>query len=344
MGIDRRFFGWLPDGRRVDLFSLKSKDLIVEVTNYGGVIRSIVVPDSNGVLGDIVHGFENLEGYLRGHSYFGSVVGRYANRIAGGRFKLDGVEYRLAQNDGANHLHGGVQGFDKVLWSAETSNSSLILSYASRDGEEGYPGNLTAKVTYAVTHRGDLVVEYEASTDKPTVVNLTNHTYFNLACSGDILDHEVTLHASYFTSTRKDLIPTGEITSVEGTPMDFRNPTRIGERINSPYEQIVNGRGYDCNWVVDGEIGELRLAAEVYDPSSGRELKVSTTQPGVQFYTGNFLDGSLHGKGRAYGWRSGFCLETQHYPDSPNQPLFPSTVLRPGGMYREKTIFRFHSA
>jgi aldose 1-epimerase len=343
MGIDRRLFGRLPDGRHVDLFSLTANDLIVEVTNYGGIIKSIVVPDSHGARGDIVHGFENLDGYLRGHPYFGSVVGRYANRIAGGRFRLDGVEYRLAQNDGENHLNGGVQGFDKVLWSAETSDSSLILSYVSRDGEEGYPGNLAVKVTYIVTHRGELVIQYEASTEKPTVVNLTNHTYFNLACGGDVLDHHVTLHASYFTPVRKDLIPTGEIASVEGTPMDFRNPTRIGERINSSYEQIVNGRGYDCNWVVDGEIGKLKLAAEVHDPSSGRELEVSTTQPGVQFYTGNFLNGSLHGKGRVYGSRSGLCLETQHYPDSPNQPIFPSTVLRPGGIYREKTIFRFHS-
>lgn len=344
MGIDRRVFGRLPDGRRADLFSLTAKDILVEVTNYGGVIKSVVVPDSHGVPGDIVHGFEDLEGYLGCHPYFGSVVGRYANRIAGGRFRLDGVEYKLAQNDGANHLSGGVRGFDKVLWGAETSDSSLILSYVSRDGEEGYPGNLAAKVTYIVAHRGELAVEYEASTDKPTVVNLTNHTYFNLACSGNVLEHRVTLHASRFTPAKKDLVPTGEIMSVEGTPMDFRNPTRIGERINSPYEQIVNGRGYDCNWVVDGEIGELRLAAEVFEPSSGRELEVRTTQPGVQFYTGNFLDGSLHGKGRVYGRRSGFCLETQHYPDSPNQPLFPSTVLRPGETYREKTVFRFQSA
>jgi aldose 1-epimerase len=343
MVIDRRVFGRLPDGRSVDLFRLTAGDVTVEVINFGGIIRSIVVPDSNGMPGDIVHGFEDLEGYLGRHPWFGSVCGRYASRIAGGRFRLDGVEYTLAKNDGANHLHGGVRGFDKVLWNAKASGSRLILSYTSRDGEECYPGNLTAKVTYTATRRGELVTEYEASTDKPTVVNLMNHTYFNLACSGDILDHEVTLHASHFTPVRSDLIPTGEIAGVKGTPMDFTSPTRIGERINSPYEQIINGKGYDCNWILDGKMGELRPAAEVYDPSSGRELEISTTQPGVQFYTGNMLDGSLRGKGRTYGWRSGLCLETQHYPDSPNQPRFPSTVLRPGETYREKTVYRFHA-
>jgi aldose 1-epimerase len=343
MVIDRRVFGKLLDGRRVDLFRLAAGDLVIEVINYGGIIRSIVVPDSNGVLGDIAHGFEDLEGYLGSHPWFGAVCGRYASRIAGGRFSLDGVEYRLAKNDGANHLHGGVRGFDKVLWGAETSDSSLILSYTSRDCEEGYPGNLSAKVTYSVTDRGELVTKYEASTDKPTVVNLMNHTYFNLACSGDILNHELTLHASHFTPVRSDLIPTGEIASVKGTPMDFTSPTRVGERINSPYEQIINGKGYDCNWILDGKMGELSPAAEVYDPSSGRKLEISTTQPGVQFYSGNFLDGSLHGKGRVYEWRSGLCLETQHFPDSPNQPRFPSTVLRPGETYREKTVYRFHA-
>jgi aldose 1-epimerase len=342
MVVKRRVFGKLPDGRRVDLFRLTAGEIIIEVINYGGIIRSIVVPDSKGVAGDIVHGFEDLEGYLGTHPWFGSICGRYASRIAGGRFSLDGVEYRLAKNDGANHLHGGVRGFDKALWKAKTSSSSLILSYMSPDGEEGYPGNLTTKVTYTATHRGELVTEYEASTDKPTVVNLMNHSYFNLACSGDILDHEVTLHAGYFTPVRSDLIPTGEIASVKGTPMDFTSPTRIGERINSPYEQIINGKGFDCNWILDGKMGELRLAAEVYDPSSGRGLEISTTQPGIQFYTGNMLDGSLHGKGRIYGWRSGLCLETQHFPDSPNQPRFPSTVLRPGERYREKTAYKFH--
>jgi aldose 1-epimerase len=344
MVVDRRVFGRLPDGRRVDLFRLKAGDVIVEIINYGGIIRSIVVPDSNGVSGDIVHGFEDLEGYLGANPWFGSICGRYASRIAGGRFGLDGVEYRLAQNDGANHLHGGFRGFDKALWGAQMSNSSLILSYTSRDGEEGYPGNLTARVTYTASRRGELVTEYEASTDKPTVVNLMNHTYFNLECRGDILSHEVTLHASYFTPVRSDLIPTGEIVSVKGTPMDFTSPTRIGEHINSPYEQIINGKGYDCNWILDGKMGELRLAAEVYDSSSGRRLEISTTQPGVQFYTGNMLDGSIRGKGRTYGWRSGLCLETQHFPDSPNQPRFPSTVLRPGERYREKTVYRFHAA
>ncbi len=342
MGVSRRAFGALPDGRGVDLYTLKGGDVEVDATNYGCIITSIRLPDSSGAVGDVVHGFETLDGYLGGHPYFGAVVGRYANRIGGAGFALDGAEHRLARNDGENSLHGGLRGFDKVLWDAEVRGDSLRLSYLSRDGEEGYPGNLKAAVTYSLGKRGDLTVDYEATTDRATVVNLTNHTYFNLSGSGDILGHELTLDAERFTPSGGGLIPTGEVRSVAGTPMDFRQPRRIGERIGERYEQLLLGGGYDCNWVVDGEPGRLRRAATVRDPGSGRAMVVFTTQPGVQFYSGNFLDGALRGKGRVYGRRSGLCLETQHYPDSPNKPGFPSTVLRPKGKYHEKTVFRFH--
>jgi len=342
MGIEKRPFGSLLDGRVADLYALKSGEIEAQITNYGGIITSLKVPDENGNAGDIVHGFETLDGYLGKQPYFGCIVGRFVNRIGGARFKLDGAEYKLAKNDSENTLHGGVKGFDKVLWDAEVRGNSLRLSYLSRDGEEGYPGNLNASVTYTL-YRDELSIDYEATTDKPTVVNLTNHTYFNLSCGGDILGHELTLDADYFTPAGEGLIPTGEVKSVAGTPMDFRTPTRVGARIASRDEQIVKGGGYDCNWVVNGEPGLLRRAATVRDSVSGRALVVFTTQPGVQFYTGNFLDGSLRGKGRVYGRRSGLCLETQHYPDAPNKPEFPSATLRPGERYREKTIFRFHA-
>jgi len=342
MGIESRPFGALPDGRVANLYTLSSGEIEAKITNYGGIITSLKVPDGRGEPGDIVHGFETLDRYLGGHPYFGSIVGRYANRIGGASFTLDGKEYGLAKNDGENSLHGGLRGFDKVLWDAQTSCDSLRLSYLSRDDEEGYPGNLKATVTYAL-NRDEFSMEYEAVTDKPTVVNLTNHTYFNLSCGGDILGHELTLDADCFTPAGKDLIPTGEVRSVAGTPMDFRRPTRIGARINSRDEQLINGVGYDCNWVVNGEGGRLRRAATVRDPVSCRAFVVLTTQPSIQFYTGNFLDGTLRGKGRLYTRRSGLCLETQHYPDSPNQPGFPSTVLRPGERYHEKTVFRFHA-
>ncbi|MFA5868798.1 MAG: aldose epimerase family protein, partial [Candidatus Bathyarchaeia archaeon] len=293
MGVSKRPFGRLPDGRGVDLYTLSAGDVEVDATNYGCIITSIRVPDSAGGVGDVVHGFETLDGYLGKHPYFGAVVGRYANRIAGARFGLDGAEYRLARNDGENSLHGGLRGFDKVLWDAEARGDALRLSYLSRDGEEGYPGNLKAAVTYALGKNGDLSIDYEATTDRATVVNLTNHTYFNLSGGGDILRHELTLDAEQFTPSGKGLIPTGEVRSVAGTPMDFRHPKRIGERIDNRYEQLALGGGYDCNWVVDGEAGRLRRAATVRDPGSGRAMVVLTTQPGVQFYTGNFLDGTL---------------------------------------------------
>ena len=340
MGILRDSFGMLPDGRDVDLYTLSTSGIEVQVMNYGATITSIKVPDCQGVMGDIVHGFESLEGYLGPHPYFGCIVGRYANRIGGARFTLDGHEYQLAKNDGENSLHGGFRGFDKVLWRGEVWGDSLRLIYISGDGEEGYPGELRAEVEYSLKE-SELIIDYHATTDKPTVVNLTNHTYFNLACTGDVLGHDLTLDADYFTPIGRGLIPTGELRSVAGTSMDFRGPHKIGERINSRDEQIVIGGGYDCNWVIIGESGKLRRTATVRDPLSGRAMVVLTTQPGVQFYTGNFLDGSMNGKGRVYSKHSGLCLETQHYPDSPNHPQFPSTVLRPGQIYHSTTIHKF---
>ena len=340
MGIEKRPFGAMSDGCSAALYTLKAGGIEAQITDYGGIIISLRVPDASGILGDIVHGFDTLDNYLGKQPYFGCIVGRYANRISGAEFRLDGVEYKLAKNDGANSLHGGLRGFDKVLWDAEARGDSLRLTYRSPDGEEGYPGNLDVAVTYTV--RGaELIIEYEAATDNPTVVNLTNHTYFNLACGGDVLSHELTLDAEYFTPAGRDLVPTGKVECVAGTPLDFRQPHVIGERIEARHDQIKFGGGYDCNWVVDGEAGTLRRAAIVREPISGRSFDVLTTQPGIQFYTGNFLDGTLRGKGRVYSRRSGFCLETQHYPDSPNKPNFPSTVLRPGESYHEKTVFRF---
>jgi aldose 1-epimerase len=341
MGIEKRPYGTLPDGRAVSLYKLASNEVEAQVTNYGGIITTMRVPDSKGEWGDIVHGFDALDEYLHGHPYFGCIVGRYANRIGGAIFGLDGREYQVAKNSGKNSLHGGLIGFDKVLWHTETKDSQLKLNYLSVDGEEGYPGNLQTTVTYSLKG-GDFSIDYEAKTDKPTVLNLTNHTYFNLNCGGDVNRHELTLDADYYTPTGRDLIPTGEIKNVAGTPLDFRQPYIIGGRIESRHEQIINGGGYDCNWIINGEPGKLRRAATVRDPVSGRVLVVFTTQPGIQFYTGNFLDGTIRGKGRVYTRRSGLCLETQHYPDSPNTADFPSTVLRPGELYCEKTVFRFH--
>ena len=340
MGIEKRPFGALPGRRSAALYTLKASGVEAQITDYGGIITSLRVPDASGGWGDVVHGFETLDDYLGKQPYFGCIVGRFANRIGCASFRLDGIEYELAKNDGTNSLHGGLSGFDKVLWDAEAMGNSLRLTYHSPDGEEGYPGNLDATVTY--TLRGaELIIDYEAATDKPTVVNLTNHTYFNLACGGDVLSHVLTLDAEYYTPAGMDLIPTGKIESVAGTPLDFRQPHVIGGRIEAHHDQIKYGGGYDCNWVIDSEAGNLRRAATVREPSSGRFFEVHTTQPGIQFYTGNFLDGTLTGKGRVYSRRSGLCLETQHYPDSPNKPNFPSTVLRPGEMYHEKTVFRF---
>jgi aldose 1-epimerase len=292
-----------------------------------------------------VLGFDTLQEYIDHNPYFGCITGRYANRIANGKFKLNRKEYQLAQNDGKNHLHGGVRGFDKRVWQARLIRTSTVvgvkLSYMSPDGEEGYPGNLAVAVTYTLSNHNTLRVRYTASTDKATVLNLTNHTYFNLAGEGDILHHQLMLNADYFTPTDATAIPLGKHADVTGTPMDFRQPSLIGERIEQEYEQLKLGHGYDYNWVINGRPGILRMAASVQDASSGRRLAVHTTQPGVQFYTGNYLN-NLPGKGGAiYPRRAGFCLETQHFPDSPNQPTYPTTVLKPGGQFSEATVFTF---
>ena len=305
------------------------------ISTYGGAITSLKTPDRHGNFGDIVLGFDTLDEYVRNPRYFGALIGRHANRIAGGKFSLNGVEYRLTKNDGANHLHGGFKGFDKRVWSARQDGNTLHLSYFSKDGEEGYPGNLTALVDYTLLDN-ELRIDYRATTDRDTIVNLTNHSYFNLRGEGTILDHELTLNADSFTPVSEDLIPTGEIRSVEGTPMDFRKPKAIGSHI--PDVQ------YDHNFVLNDWDGLPRLVARLYESISGRVLEILTTEPGMQFYSGNFLDGSMVGKnGVVYEKYTGLCLEPQHFPDAPNHPNFPSTVLRPGEEYNQTTIFRFLS-
>jgi aldose 1-epimerase len=348
-GIYVSDFGTMPDGKAVSLYTIQSPSgMKMTVTNYGATIVSLTAPDRNGVQDDVVLGFDTLDEYIAGSPYFGAIVGRYGNRIAGGSFELNGETYSLAQNNGENHLHGGVKGFDKVYWEASPfsmgSEHGLVMTYTSPDGDEGYPGSLQAKVTYLLTADNRLIVSYQAVTDKATPVNLTQHSYFNLAGPGSdtILDHELTIAADHFTPIDAGFIPTGEILSVEGTPFDFRTPTAIGARIDSPDEQLKNGLGYDHNFVLSDMSEGLKLAAKVYDRSSGRILEITTNEPGVQFYSGNFLDGTLTGKGgHTARYRSGFCLETQHFPDSPNQPTFPSTILEPGGLYATQTVFAF---
>ena len=343
--MTRAPFGKTADGQAVDAFTLKNANGIeVQAITYGGIITSLKVPDRNGAIGDIVLGFDSIDGYLKGHPFFGAIIGRYGNRIAKGKFSIDKQEYTLATNNGPNHLHGGARGFDKHVWQAEIlTENSLRLSRVSPDGEEGYPGNLQVEVIYSLTNYNELIVDYTATTDLPTHVNLTQHSYFNLAGSGaDILGHELMIDADRYTPVTSELIPTGELAAVAGTPFDFRTPAAIGARINAPHPQIKNGQGYDHNWVLNREGTALELAARVLEPSSGRTMEVATTEPGMQFYAGNFLDGTIVGKGGAkYGRRSGFCLETQHYPDSPNQPDFPSTLLRPGSTYTSRTVFKF---
>jgi aldose 1-epimerase len=342
-------FGTMPDGVRVVLYTLtNSSGMEVRLISYGAIIASIRVPDRNGRLDDVVTGHDNLEGYLTKSRFFGAVVGRYGNRIAGGRFTLDGRMYQLAQNNGPNHLHGGPKGFDKVVWSGAASEDprgpSVTFARKSPDGEEGYPGNLTVRITYTLTARNELIVDYSATTDKPTPINLTQHSYFNLAGdgSGDVLNHRLTLYADRYTPVDAGQIPTGELASVEGTPFDFRQETPIGARIDADHEQIRLGMGYDHNFVLTRSGPGLAPAARVVEPGTGRTLQVATTEPGVQFYSGNKLDGSLVGKGgHVYCTRTGFCLETQHFPDSPNRPEFPSTILRPGEEYRSTTVFTF---
>lgn len=343
-GVIRGPFGKMPDGKVVEVFTLtNAKGVEVRAITYGGIITSLRVPDRSGAMGDIVLGFDSLDAYLKGHPYFGAIVGRYGNRIGGGTFTLDGRTFKLVTNNGPNHLHGGTVGFDKAIWTGEpTSGAGVVFTHTSPDGDEEYPGTLKARVTYTLTDRNELVVEYHATTDKPTHVNLTQHSYFNLAESGDILGHALTIHADRFTPVDSTLIPTGELATVAGTPFDFRKPMAIGARINQPHEQLNHGGGYDHNFVLNGKAGDLRLAARLTDAKSGRTLDVSTTEPGLQFYSGNFLDGTLKGKGgQVYQKRAGLCLETQHYPDSPNKPKFPSTVLRPGQTYQSKTVFTF---
>jgi aldose 1-epimerase len=348
--MQKQGFGKTEDGRPVDLYILNNESGVqAAITNFGGTIVSLKVPDRSGKLADIVLGYDNVSEYANGKSYFGAIIGRYGNRIAHGKFVLGGVTYTLAKNNGENHLHGGNQGFNKRLWTAKDvsgdAGPALELSYVSKDGEEGYPGNLSVRVVYTLTNHNELKIDYSATTDKSTILNLTNHSYFNLAgeANGDILQHQIVINADRFTPVDATLIPTGELRKVKGTPFDFSTLTAIGERIDNDDEQLKFGKGYDHNWVVNaGKPGELALAARVYEPKSGRVLEVWTTQPGVQFYTGNFLNADVHGKGgKTYGFRSALCLETQHFPDSPNHPDFPSTVLEPGQQYHSITVYKF---
>jgi aldose 1-epimerase len=346
-GVAATAFGKLPDGKAVEQFTLTNANgAELRAITYGAIITSIGVPDRKGQVGDIVLGFDRIDGYLKAASYFGAVVGRYGNRIGKGQFTLDGRAYKLATNNGPNHLHGGNKGFDKVLWTAEPmkDQNGVVFTRTSPDGEEGYPGTLKVRVSYTLTDKNELIVDYHATTDKATPVNLTQHSYFNLAGegSGDVLKHELMLNADRYTPVDDTLIPTGELAPVQGTPFDFRSPTAIGARINQNHPQLKNGRGYDHNWVLTRKGAGLELAARLVEPTTGRTLEIHTTEPGIQFYSGNFLDGTLTGKsGRVYQQRSGLCLETQHFPDSPNKPAFPSTVLRPGEEYRSRTVFTF---
>jgi aldose 1-epimerase len=350
--VTRTSFGHMPDGTPVDLFTLTNPNGVeIRTIPYAAIIVSVRVPDRTGTFDDVVLGFDALDRYLGDNPHFGAVVGRYGNRIAKGRFTLDGKVFQLATNNGANHLHGGVKGFDKRLWRGETfergGNVGVAYTLTSRDGEESYPGTVNARVTYTLKPSNELVIDYEATTDKATPINLTQHSYFNLAGdgSGDILAHELTIDADHFTPVDEGLIPTGEIAPVGGTPFDFRKSTAIGARISNDNTQLRYGKGYDHNWVLNGHGSQsagLVHAARVVDPKTGRTLDLSTTQPGLQFYTGNFLDGTIHGKsGRVYQQRHGLCLETQHFPDSPNHPNFPSTIVRPGEHYQSQTVFAF---
>lgn len=349
MDIKKEPFGQMTDGTPVDLYTLTNANgLQVAITTYGGAVVSLLVPDREGMLGDIALGFETLEGYVQHVFYIGCIAGRYANRIAQGKFTLNGVAYTLTQNEGENHLHGGVKGFDKVVWNAEEKSDDdgvgLALTYLSKDGEEGYPGNLSVKVTYTLANNDELRIDYTAITDKDTIVNLTNHTYFNLADggAGDILGHELMIDADRFTPVDSTAIPIGELRSVTSTPMDFLQMTAIGARIDQDDEQLRLGRGYDHNWVLNSPSGALALAARVHEPTTGRVMEVYTTEPGIQFYSGNFFNGTSIGKGgKVYHKRHGLCLETQHFPDSPNHPDFPSTVLKPGETYQTTTVYRF---
>jgi aldose 1-epimerase len=349
VSVTRTPFGHTPDGIAVELFTLTNgRGVEVRAMTYGGIIVSLRTPDRTGHVADVVLGYEGLDAYVKSTPYFGAIVGRYGNRIARGRFTLDHTVYRLATNNGPNHLHGGVRGFDKVVWGGAPfqhgDTVGVVFTHTSPDGDEGYPGTLTAAVTYTLTDQNELIVDYSTETDRPTPVNLTQHSYFNLVgdAQRDILGHQLTIAADSFTPVDSTLIPTGAIAPVTGTPFDFRAPVAVGARIEQPDEQLRRGQGYDHNFVLNRSGPGLVHAASVFEPTTGRVLDVFTTEPGVQFYSGNFLDGSITGKaGRVYGHRYGLCLETQHFPDSPNHPNFPSTILRPGDAYRSRTVFRF---
>lgn len=345
--VSQRPFGQTKDGTAVELFTLRNNNGVeVGICNYGGLVIFLKVPDRHGQLGDVVLGYDKLDDYIKDSPYFGALIGRYGNRIAKGKFTLNGHPYTLAVNNGPNSLHGGLKGFDKVVWQPTIRGSlegpELELNYVSNDGEEGYPGTLHVTVIYTLTEDNALKIQYKATTDKDTVINLTHHSYFNLAGKGDILNHQVMLPADKFTPVDSTLIPTGELRPVDGTPFDFRTPTTIGARIGQDDEQLKFGGGYDHNWVVNKPMGRLGLMARVYEPTSGRVMEVQSTEPGLQFYSGNFLDGKITGKGGwAYQFRNAFCMEPQHYPDSPNQPNFPSVVLKPGQVYRNTIIYKF---
>jgi aldose 1-epimerase len=349
MDVMKEAFGKTADGTEVDLYKLTNANgLRASIMTYGAIVVSLEVPDSKGKLADIVLGFDTLEEYLKGHPYFGAIVGRYGNRIGKGKFTLNGVEYKLAVNNGPNHLHGGIKGFDKVVWNAEPVEKDdavgVKLSYLSKDGEEGYPGNLSVTVIYTLTNNDELKIEYQATTDKATPINVTHHSYFNLAGQGegDILSHELTLNADRFTPVDEGLIPTGELRPVKGTPFDFTKPVAIGARVGQDNEQLKFGLGYDHNFVLNSGGGKLALAATLHEPTTGRVMEIHTTEPGIQFYSGNFLDGTNIGKGgKVYKHRYGFCLETQHFPDSPNKPDFPSVTLNPGEKYTHITVHKF---
>lgn len=347
--LNKEQFGKTPDGKQVDLYTLANQNgMVVKVMNYGGIITAIEVPDKAGKVADVVLGYDHLEGYVAKNNYFGSVVGRYGNRIAKGQFILDGQTCQLATNNGPNHLHGGPKGYACVVWDAEpiTAEESVGVkfTYLSPDGEEGYPGNLKITMVYSLNPENELSLCYKATTDKATPVNLTNHSYFNLKDAGasPILDHELMIDADSITPVDGTLIPTGEFMSVENTPFDFRTKTKIGSRIDEDNIQLKYGNGYDHNWVLNGSGGDLRKVAELSESTTSRLMEVWTTEPGIQFYSGNFLDGSVTGKNNhIYKFRHGLCLETQHFPDSPNQPNFPSTILRPGETYHTQTIYKF---
>ena len=344
MSIKKESFGKTPDGKEIDLYTLTNTNgLKARITTYGGILVSLQIPDRDGKLGDVVLGYDNLDDYVKNNPYFGCIVGRYANRIADGRFTLDGKEYQLTVNEGPTHLHGGVKGFDKMVWNAEKvkakDSAGVKLTYLSKDGEQGFPGNLSCIVIYTLTEDNELRIDYEATTDKPTPINLTNHTYFNLtAGSSDILGHELMIDADKYTPVDEKLIPTGKLKAVKDSPMDFTRPMAIGLRIGE-----VPG-GYDHNYVLNSGGGKMALAANLYDPGSGRGMEIHTTEPAVQFYSGNFLDGSITGKnGTVYKKHYGLCLETQHFPDSPNKPNFPSVILRPGDKYSHTAVHKFYT-